>query len=182
MAKYKGNMVNVDEHAKAVALEAVRLFRQEEKEKAKKSSLHNIGLLMDHYLELVDHYENIKYRATDISDELDLDALEEVAQDDIIIHSIKRSKIRTQIIISQVSTAVRMLETEMKAKEELDKFNAFQMLYLDKEIKDLKFTARVRAVAESIHCGDNTVRRWNTEMLNKLAIKLFGVDGLRLDV
>jgi hypothetical protein len=75
-----------------------------------------------------------------------------------------------------------MLKSDMVAKQEEEKYLVIHKLYMEPSLKDIKFTQRIRQVAEDIKCNDVTVRRWNNEMLNKLAVKLFGVDGLRLDV
>ena len=53
MAKNKNGMVNFSEIAKEAALEAIKIYRKQEKEKQRKSSLHNIGLLMSHYLDFI---------------------------------------------------------------------------------------------------------------------------------
>lgn len=182
MSKNRSGYVNTRELAKEAALEALRQFRKEERQKVKKTRLHNTGLLMDHYIEFIDYYEKIKYRASDIEDDLDPIEAEMVSQDDIIIYSIKRSKIRTKIMINQIESAVSMVEAQMKAKGEEEKYKVIQMLYMDRDKKDIKFNQRVKLVADEIKCSESSVRRWNTEMLNELSEKLFGVDGLRLEL
>lgn len=178
----KSGYLNAQDIATTAALEALRQFRKEEKQNVKKNRLHNTGLLMDHYLEFIDYYEKIKYKGSDIVDELEFDEQEMISQDDVIIYSIKRSKIRTKILICQIEAAVEMTENQMKAKNEAEKFEVVRLLYMDKELKDNKFNQRIQMIAERIKCGESTVRRWNNEMLNELSEKLFGVDGLRLDI
>jgi len=55
-------------------------------------------------------------------------------------------------------------------------------LYFKKELKDLKFNSRVSKVAELLNCSESSVRRWNNEVLKKLSVMLFGVDGMRIDL
>lgn len=180
MSKYKGNMMNVDEHAKEIALEAVRLYRKEEREKVRRAGYHNMRILMENYLELVEHYEKIKYRAKDIEEYLEnMDILE---GDEVRIEAIKRSKTRTLIMITQIQAALGMLKRDMEIKNEIEKYRTICMLYMDPSKQGMKFNQRVQAVATDIKCDPVTIRRWNNEMLNKMAVKLFGVDGLKLDV
>lgn len=175
------------EVAREVARETYKLCKKEDSDKAKKSKLHNTGLLMNKYCELKAHYENIKYKASDIADDLVSLDFDSATQDDIIIHSIKRSKIRTMIIISQIDSCVKLLEASMKEKNELEKIEAIKRLYMDDFVKELKFYVRVQVVAKDMTeagmpCSESSVRRWSNEMLNELSVKLFGVDGLRMDI
>ena len=183
----RSGYMNSKELAVEAAKEAIKLFKKEEKEKNKRNRLHNTGLLMSKYIELQEHYETIKYRATEIEEDLEPVDFKAITQDDIIIDSIKRSKIRTMIILSQINSAVKLLEASMKQKNESEKCEVLRRLYMDPSKKDLKFNAKVKEVAENmtaagIPCSESTVRRWSNEMLNELSVKLFGVDGLRMDI
>jgi hypothetical protein len=168
------------------AREAIKLYKQEEREKNRKTSFHNIGKLMDNYLDFVEHYEKIKYRAKDIEDYLEnmdiYGVIVGTEDSEIQIEAIKRSKTRTLIVVTQIQTAVGMLKDEMETKGEYEKYLVVKMLYMDPAKKSMKFNQKVKLVADDVKCNEVTVRRWNTEMLNRLAVKLFGVDGLRLDV
>lgn len=182
MPRNKSGYVNANDLSREAALEAVRIFQKEEKEKVRKKSLYNVGLLMNHYLDFIDHYEKIKYRTSDLHDYLENMGIDVRPYDELSVEAIKRSKTRTLIIITQIQTAVNMLKADMEAKDEIEKYQVIKMLYMDPSKKDITFSQRVKLIAEEIKCGESSVRRWNTEMLNKLAVKLFGIDGLRLDV
>lgn len=174
------------EMAKEAALEALKEYRKEEREKQKRRGFHNMRALMENYLELVEYYEKIKYRARDLEDYLDnmdIFGVDPEGEDgEIRIEAIKRSKTRTLIMISQIQTAVEMIKRDMEAKNEIEKYLTLKMLYMDPGRIQLKFTQRIKEVAEDIKCHETTLRKWNNEMLNKLAVKIFGVDGLKLDV
>ena len=184
--KEKVNIMDVDDRARCTALEAVRLYRKEEREYIKRAGYHNMRTLMENYLDLVEHYEKIKYRAKDLEDYLenmDIYGVDtETEEGEIRIEAIKRSKTRTLIMVTQIQVALQMLKRDMEAKDEYEKYQTVYLLYMDKDKQGMKFNKRVSAVAEDVKCAEMTVRRWNYEMLNKLAVKLFGVDGLRLDV
>ena len=186
MSNNKSGMVNVDDHARQIALEAVKIYRQQEKDKKRRNSLYNIGKLMAHYIDFVDHYENIKYRASDINDDLYVLLRKDLDEDDISIKSIKRSKARTMIMISQINTAMHMLEVSMSERQETEKAEVVKRLYMDRSKKDISFNKKVLMVVEEMRiigkpCSESSVKRWNNEMLDELAIRLFGVDGLKLD-
>lgn len=187
MGGNKSGYINSHELAVDAAREAIKLYKREEKDKVKKDRLHNTGLLMSRYVELAEHYENIRYKATEIEEDLEPTDFKAVTQDDIIIDSIKRSKIRTMIILSQINSAVKFLEVSMKQRNEKEKCEAFKRLYMDAGKKDMKFYVKIKTVVTDMTnagmpCSESTVRRWSSEMLDELSIKLFGVDGLRLDI
>lgn len=177
----KPGYMSINEVAKEAALEAFKIYKQQEKANMKKTRLHNTGLLLNHYIDFLDHYEQIKYKASDIQDDLSPD-IDKIELDDIMIYSIKRSKIRTMIMIRQIETAVALLKVKMKDKNQMEKYHVIEKLYMDRSKSKLEFNPRVNLVADELHCSDSSVRRWNSEMLNELSISLFGVDGLRLEL
>lgn len=177
MSKNKSGFVNAKDIAKEAAVEAVKEYIRQEKDRLKKRRYHNMGLLMDNYLEFIEHYQNIKYKASEIADDLDMEEFDEMYLDDIYIESIKKSKVRTMIIIRLIEASVERL----RKTSDQEKVKVIEKLYMDKENKKLRFNERVAEVAEQVKCSESSVRRWNNEMLNELAKKIFGVDGLRID-
>lgn len=179
----KDHAIDMKQVLKEAALEALREFRKEERVKVRKGRLRNTRLLMDNYLNLVEHYDSIKSSADEViaSIEEGID-FENADNQDIIIQSIKRTKLRTKVMIRQIETVVSMLKEDMKAKQEEEKYNVIEILYMEEALKDMKFQKKVEEAADRLNCGDSTVRRYNNEMLDKLAIKLFGIDGLKLEL
>ena len=182
MSKNKSGYMNVSDVAREAALEAIKQYKQQEKEHVRKRRLHNTGLLLENYLDFQEYYNSIKYKAEDIQDSLDPAEFDVVYIDDIFIDSIKRSKVRTMIIIRQIETAVEKIQKEMEICNESEKYKAVQYLYFTQELKDMKFNPRVAKVAELLDCSESSVRRWNNEILKKLSVMLFGVDGMRIDL
>ncbi len=187
MVKSKSVQAGTNELALLAAMEAIKLYKKEEKEHSKRNALRNTGLLMSRYIELSEHYENIKYRATEIKEEIEPIDFKSVSREDIIIDSIKRSKIRTMIILSQINSAVKFLEVSMKQRGEAEKCEVLRRLYMDPEKRDMKYHNRVLEVVEEMAeqgkpCSESSVKRWSSEMLDELSVKLFGVDGLKLDI
>lgn len=174
--------IDMKQVLKSAALEALREFRKEEQDKIRRGRLRNTRLLMENYLEFIEHFENIKSAVAEAFDEDEEINFDEIEMDDIIIQSIMRTKVRTKVMVRQIETVVGMLKMDQMAKGETEKYEVVELLYLDKEKKDLKFNARVEIVAQQLNCHEGTVRRWNNEMIDKIAIKLFGVDGLKFDI
>lgn len=179
----KSEALNMKQVLKEAALEALREFRKEEKEKVRKGRLRNTRLIMDNYLTFVEHYENIRESAREAIEDIEERELnfDDAEMGDIIIESIKRTKLRTRVMIRHIETVTSMLKADMEAKGEPEKYQVIELLYMDECKKDLKFNDKVSIVAEQLNCHEATVRRWNNEMIDKLAIKLFGVDGLKLE-
>lgn len=171
------------EAAKEAALEALREYRREEKDKVRKGRLRNTRLLMDNYLTFIEHYENIREATMEAIENIESGIdFDDVDMGDIIIESIKRTKVRTRVMIRHIETVVSLLKSDMDARGESDKYQVIELLYMDEVKKDMKFNEKVFITAQQLSCHEATVRRWNNEMIDRIAIKLFGVDGLKLEL
>lgn len=162
--------------AKAAAVEALKIQKDEERRRVRRYRYHNTELLLKNYLNLLDHYENAKDKASDIMDLEDLDV------DEVIIQAIKRSRVRTAVMISQIETCLEILRRRQESKGQPEKYEVIYCLYLDAARRDIQLGELVKVVAQELHCGEKSVYRWKNEMINELSILLFGVDGLRLDL
>ncbi len=174
---------DVNEIAKAAAMEAIRQYKEEEKKQQKKAILHNTRVLLNHYTSLKEHYDNAKYRAEDIiSVEID-DRHVNIKRTDgeeIFIESIKRSRVVTLIMISHIDTCMDLLRAKMNRKKQPEKFEALKMLYIDKEISKQEWQQRLQYIAETLHISESTLRRWEKEMVDELSVFLFGAGGLKI--
>jgi DNA-directed RNA polymerase specialized sigma24 family protein len=50
------------------------------------------------------------------------------------------------------------------------KYDAFKMHYID--------GASYEEIADIQNCGKNTPSRWSKELIRKMSVKLFGIDGV----
>ena len=176
----KKNTANTFDIAKAAAIEALKLQKEEERQYIKKNRYHNTELLLKNYLSLVDHFEQSKDKASDIFNlaELDLD----LDEDDIMIQSIIRSRMKTMVMISHIEHCLGMLKERMSGRGQPEKYIVIESLYTDKARRDIERGELVKVVAEELHSSEPSIRRWKNEMVRELSILLFGIDGLRLDV
>ena len=175
----KPGTVNIHEIARAAAIEALKLQRNEERMRIRKNRFHNTELLLKHYLGLVEHFEIAQDKASE--DDMEAYNFEETDMEDIIIKSIRRSRIRTLIMVVQIEACLGKLRTKMIDKGQPEKYAVIDKLYLDPVKSLIPLTERKQIVAAEIHCGETSVWKWRNEMINELSVLLFGVDGLRLE-
>lgn len=177
----KTGTVNIQEIARAAAVEALKLQKNEERMRIRKNRFHNTELLLKHYLGLVQHFENAQDRASE-EDLLEAFNIEDTDKEDIIIQSIRRSRIRTKVMIRQIEICLEILRVKMIAKSQPERYAVIQKLYLEPSKTSIPWNERVQIVAAEIPCGEASVRRWKNDMINELSILLFGVDGLQLEL
>lgn len=138
--------------------------------KNKKEVYHNTKVLMENYNDLKKHIENAAYDIEGLKKE-DIVEVKNINQEEMYIYSIRKSKVRTLIMLNNIDTALNILKNEYK-KEEYKKYEAFVLFY----IKDLTY----KEISDKTYCSESTVKRYIKEILNKLAILLFGLDALKI--
>lgn len=175
------DIIDIQEVAMAAAVGALKLQKDEERKRIRKNRFHNTELLLNNYLSLIESYENAVDKASGVEEITEIYS-EDMDLNDIIIQSIRRSKIRTKVMINQIDTCLEMLRVKMSAKGQIEKYEVIQKLYFDQDKVSVQWTDRIRLVAAEIPCGEMSVRRWRNEMIDELSILIFGVDGLRLEV
>ena len=146
----------------------------------RKNRFHNTELLLKHYLGLVEHFEIAQDKASD--EDMEAYNFEEADMEDIIIQSIRRSRVRTLIMVMQIEVCLGKLRTKMINKGQPEKYAVLEKLYLDPVKNSMPLTERKQIVAAEIHCGETSVWKWRNEMIDELSVLLFGIDGLRLEV
>lgn len=73
-------------------------------------------------------------------------------------------------MISNIDRAMEELHKEYEEKGFLYKWESFKLHYIDGLTNE--------EVAERMNCGKNTPSRWGKELMKKMSVKLFGVDGI----
>jgi len=177
MGKRSG-MVNIQEIATAAAVEALKIQKNEEREKARKNRFRNTELLLKNYLSLIKHFELAQDKASE--EDLETYNFEEADLEDITVQAIRRGRIRTLIMVTQVEVSLVALRKRMIDKGQPEKYAVVEKLYLDPVKSLLPWKERNRLVAEELHCGETSVWKWKNDMIEELSIIIFGIDGLRL--
>lgn len=149
----------------AVIAEAVKKAVKETRRQDQQQALHNTALLMENYRALKG-YED---RAVDSADAARLQGAE--IQGEAWLRSIRKNKARTAVMLAHLDAALDELEKEARQKGRAYMFGAYRLRYME------GLTAE--EVAEKLNTGKNSPARWCKQLNERLAVLLFGVDGLR---
>ena len=179
MGKRAGT-VNIQEIATAAAIEALKLQKNEERMRIRKNRFGNTELLLKNYLGLVQHIENSQDKASE--EDLEAYNFEEADMEDVIIRAIRRSRIRTLIMVLQIEICLEKLKTKMTNKGQPEKYAVIEKFYMDPNKSLMTLTERKMIIAAEIPCGETSVWKWRNEMISELSVLLFGVDGLHLEI
>lgn len=163
------NKITAEEVAKMAAKEAVAEYIKAQEKTEKKRIFQNTALLMEHYNEIKSHVEN------GVSDALELKSVADISDmepDELFIYSIKRSKIRSLIMVSHIEKCLELLEREERARNTPEKYLAYRYYYIDR--------MSYESISEVYGYCDRTARRWVSELNKLMGVYLFGVDALRI--
>lgn len=168
MAEY----TNIDESMIQVAKIAIEEYEKKQNKKIEKKAFRNTELLMKNYNDFIKH---VNYSISDINDiqsvvKLDL---KENQYDELFILSIKQSKAKTLIMVSHIEKSLELLESEQKKEGTLEKYRALEMYYVEGKSYE--------KISEELNCGINTPKRWINQMIKRLGVYLFGIEGIKLE-
>lgn len=151
--------------AQLAAAQTVQEMERRTRKQEQGRMLHNAAALMEHYRDLkafpqlaISEAEEARAAGTDV-------------QGDGFVESVRASKIKTAIMVAHIDAALRDLERDAEQRGISYKFRAFHAKYIEGKTYE--------QIAEEINAGKNSPARWCKDMNAQLAVKLFGVDGLR---
>lgn len=163
--------INIDEVIKKATKEAIREYTKELRKEQKNKTFHNTRLLMKNYNNLKEHMEkgidSLKFA-------LDNGDYDELTEDEVYILSIKQSKARTLIMVAHIDIALEALKEKQYRMSCHEKYKAFKKYFIENETYE--------DIAAELNGSVITVRRWINEMVKQLAVLIFGVDGLKIDM
>ncbi|MBQ8558543.1 MAG: hypothetical protein IJ439_00950 [Tyzzerella sp.] len=154
--------LEIEETVKRAIAEAVK----DEKKQRRQQILYNTRILMESYIEMRKHIENAISEAEEMED----DAFQIFKSEDAHLESIRRSKLKTALMIANIDKAMQELDEEQKKIGTSYKYEAFKMHYID--------GIPYEEISDRLNCGKNTPARWSKEMIRKMSVKLFGIDGI----
>lgn len=149
----------------AVIAEVVKKAVKETRRQDQQQALHNTALLMENYRAL----KGYEGRAVDSADAARLQGAE--IQGEAWLRSIRKNKARTAVMLAHLDAALDELEKETRQKGRAYMFDAYRARYME------GLTAE--EAAEKLNTGKNSPARWCKQLNERLAVLLFGVDGLR---
>lgn len=151
-----------DEFVKKIVQKTIEAERQIRK----KQILYNTRILMEQYTEMRKHVEEA---VSEVS-ELEESEFAVLKSEYTYLESVKRSKAKTALMIVNIDRAMEELRKEYEEKGFLYKWESFKLHYIDGLTNE--------EVADRMNCGKNTPSRWGKELIKKMSVKLFGVDGI----
>lgn len=128
--------------------------------------LYNTRMLMEGYREMQEH---LKIAISEV-EELEEDEYSILRGENSHLESVRRSKLQTAMMIANIDRAMEQLKKELTEKGQKYKYEAFKMHYID------GFT--LEDIAEKLNCGKNTPSRWIKEMIRRMSVKIFGIQGI----
>lgn len=159
----------IDNTIQKAVKEAIKEYKKIEKEEQKQRVLHNTKLLMKHYNSLKAHSINAIYKLEDIEEDI-----EEYDNDDkAYILSIRRSRIRTLIMVSHIDMALEELKKKKLEDGTYEQYRALHMFYIEKMTYE--------DIQVELNCSKNTPLRWINAAVKDLSILIFGIDGLKIN-
>lgn len=146
---------------------ALALEREQARQQQRGKVLYNTRVLMETYRDMRRYIETAISESEELTDE---EFLPLKTAEGAHLESVRRTKLRTALMISNIDRAMNELKAEQEAAGAGYKYRAFAMHYIDGK--------SFEAIADEMNTGKNTPARWSKDMLRRMSIKLFGVDGI----
>lgn len=146
-----------------VAIKAVKEYSRQENKKKQKRIMHNTFVLMENYTSLKRFVSNA------VSEQDQIERTKRFENNEYL-NSIRKSRTKTMLMIAHIDAALKELKKETDKTDEAYKYDAFYMYY----IKMMTY----EQIQEELQCGKNSPARWCKEMIKRLSVKLFGIDGM----
>lgn len=162
------NQQTADDLIEKAVKKAIKEYGREQKVERKKKALHNTKLLLKNYRKIQTSIEEGVSEAMQL--EQDYIVLNET--DELYIESIKRSKLRSLIVIAHIDKALVLVQEECKRKGIPEKYNAFVDCMLDCVTYD--------EAAERYNSSKTSISRWLNDITKEVSIQLFGIEGVDL--
>ncbi|HBJ1646501.1 hypothetical protein FDC58_17670 [Clostridium botulinum] len=162
------NEINMDK----IIEKTIEKYEKKKEKQRKESGFKLTEKLMNCYSRLK---KNIKYGIAtmeDLQKVVDID-LQTNNCDDLFILSILQSKMRTEIMMTHIQVALKLLEEEQYKEGTSYKYKAFEMHYVDEETKSYEY------ICGELGCGKNSPSLWCKEMMGKLSEYLWGIEGIK---
>lgn len=135
---------------------AIKAERIEAKEKERRKAYNLTFRYLKQYNDMVKSIGNETGDAGDTGDEF--------------LKTMEQGKKQTAIVVANMKRCLEELKQEQEEKGQKSKYDVLEMYFFEK--------MTYGQIVEKIPMGDSTPRRWVSEMVNILAVKLFGVTAI----
>jgi hypothetical protein len=158
-----------------IAVEASKEYDQKQRVKNIKSRhdkrLRNTRLLLKHYNYFHCHADESIYKSSQLNA---IDVLDEIddCRSDVYIQSIKKSAIKTNIILSHINAMVELYRAycDRVGASEQRKFRVLKSFYFDQAIR--------LDIMRKEHISESTFFRDIDDAINTLSALIFGIDAV----
>lgn len=135
---------------------AIKAERIEAKEKERRKAYNLTFRYLKQYNDMVKSIGNETGDTGDTGDEF--------------LKTMEQGKKQTAIVVANMKRCLEELKQEQEEKGQKSKYDVLEMYFFEK--------MTYGQIVEKIPMGDSTPRRWVSEMVNILAVKLFGVTAI----
>ncbi len=162
------NQQTADDLIEKAVKKAIREYCKEQKSERKRKALHNTKLLLKNYRKI---QLSIEEAVSEVR-QLEQEYITLNDADELYIESIKRSKLKSLIVIAHIDKALEIVKEEYKLKNAGDKYDVFISCMLD--------GTTYEEAAEEYDTSTQSISRWVTNITKSISIQLFGIEGLEL--
>lgn len=162
------NQQTADDLIEKAVKSAIREYSKEQKTEKKRKALHNTKLLLKNYRKIQQSIEEAVYEIRQLEQEYVV--LND--SDELYIESIRRSKLKSLIVITHIDKALALVQEECNRKGTPEKYNAFISCMLDGMTYD--------DAAKEYLSSKPSISRWINDITKEVSIQLFGVEGVDL--
>lgn len=165
-----------------VAIETVNSEKKKISKEWHDRRLRNTKLLLKNYRSLNEHINSAVFEQSKL-EELEAESPQEILElmwesknSEVVVNSIKRSVMRTKVIMTHVNTMLSLYETfcdKSPHEEDRRRWRVIKAMYISPEIS----TAEEIAKAENIE--KRTVYRDVDKAIERISSLIFGIEGLK---
>lgn len=161
------NQLTADELINKAVKVAIKEYSKEQRSEKKRKALHNTKMLLKNYDKIKSSIEEAISEESQLNESLQYDA-----DDEVYINSIRKSKLKSLIIIAHIDRALEVVQEEYKQKESPEKYEVFIKCYMQRVNYD--------DAAKEYFSSKTSISRWVNEVTKEVSIQLFGIDGVDL--
>jgi hypothetical protein len=161
------NQVTADDIIDRAVKKAIREYSKEQRSEKKRKALHNTKMLLKNYDKIKSSIEEAISEESQLNESLQYDA-----EDELYINSIRKSKLKSLIIIAHIDRALEVVQEEYTKKGIPEKYDAFV---------SCMFEGMTYEEAAILYLSSKqSISRWVVDATKLVSIQLFGVEGVEL--
>lgn len=144
--------------------------------------LRNTKLLLRNYNNFKVHCNNAIYASEQIKElnAIDiLDELDNIDDETLYINSIKKTHIRTYIIVQHINKMIEFYKYKSETDSDenaIRRYNATELFYMSDNRKTYE------EISETLNVSERTIFRDIKQAVEELSVLIFGVDGIKLEI